>query len=74
MTFKDVGWYAFMSLLGVLGLFVLYSMFVIMPVVMYTEAECLRNGYPHANVTVGLERYCMNLDGSVTVKVEKARK
>ena len=51
-------------------LFLLYVMFFIMPVALYTDAECLRNGYPKAEVTVGLERYCMNLDGSVTVKVE----
>lgn len=48
-----------------------YMMLVMMPVTAYTEAECLRSGYPKAHVTVGLERYCSNFDGAVTVKVTK---
>ena len=51
--------------------FLAYFMFVIIPVMVYAEAECLRNGYPKAHVTVGLERYCSNFDGAVTVKVMK---
>lgn len=51
-------------------LFLLYYVFVVSPILLYTEAQCLRQGYPKANVTVGLERYCMNLTGSVTVKVD----
>ena len=54
------------------GTFLLYGMFVIMPVAFYTDAECLRKGFPKSTVTIGLERYCMNLDGTITVKVEKA--
>lgn len=50
---------------------ILYLMFVIIPVSMYTEAECLRAGFPKAYVTIGLERYCATLDGPVTVRVEK---
>jgi hypothetical protein len=56
---------------AVFGLFVLFLVLVIMPVSFYTEAECLRNGYPKANVTIGLERYCSTLDGAVTVTVKK---
>ena len=48
--------------------------FVYLSVDLYTQAECLRNGYPKHAISVGLERYCMNLTGSVTVKVEKAGK
>jgi hypothetical protein len=62
------------AIMGPIALFLLYVLAAIIPVSMYTEAECLRNGYPKSAVTVGLERYCMNLDGSVTVKVEKAGK
>lgn len=54
--------------------FLCFALFVYFPVSLYTEAECLRNGYPKAKVSIGLERYCMNLDGTVTVKVEKAGK
>ena len=52
-------------------LFAAYSAFVFLPVHLYAEAECLRNGYPKAYVTVGLERYCATLDGAVTVKITK---
>lgn len=45
--------------------------FVYLPVTLYAEAECLREGYPGYRVSIGLERYCMNLDGTVTVKVDK---
>lgn len=44
-----------------------------LPTVMYTEARCLRNGYPKTYVTVGLEGYCANLAGTVTVKVDKVK-
>jgi uncharacterized membrane protein YjfL (UPF0719 family) len=49
----------------------IYMPFIYVPVTMYAEAECLRNGYPRASVTVGLERYCTKLDGVVSVKVVK---
>lgn len=50
---------------------VAYIMLVMMPVLFYTDAECLRKGYPHSHVTIGLERYCSNFDGAVTVRVTK---
>lgn len=49
--------------------FIGYTMFILCPVSIYAQSECLRNGYPNAYVTIGLERYCSTLDGSVTVKV-----
>ena len=55
---------------GAFALFVAYMLFIGMPVAMYTEAECLRKGYPKYSVSIGLERYCMNLSGSVVVKVD----
>lgn len=54
-----------------MALFMLYALFIYTPVSVYTEAECLRKGYPEHRVSVGLERYCMNLDGTITVKVDK---
>ena len=51
--------------------FVLYIILVGGPTYLYTEAECLRKGYPKSAISIGMERYCMNLDGSITVKVEK---
>lgn len=48
-----------------------YVVLVMVPVALYADAECLRHGYPRAYVTVGLERYCSNFDGAVTVKVTK---
>ena len=64
-----------------MGVFAVFGVFVIilfilgvciyLPVQLYTDAECLREGYPESRITVGMERYCMNLDGSVTVRVDK---
>lgn len=45
---------------------------VVVPVTLYTEAQCLERGFPEARVTWKFDRYCMNLDGTVTVRVEKA--
>lgn len=59
---------------GPLLLFALYLLVVMVPVMAYNEAECLRNGYPKHAVSIGLERYCMTLDGAVTVRVDKANK
>jgi hypothetical protein len=62
----------FFAVLIPLIVFFFYALFVMVPVMMYTEAECLRNGYPKYAVTVGLSRYCTNLAGTVTVQVDKA--
>jgi len=63
----------FLWFVGVpLTLWLIYMIFFLAPISMYTQAECLRKGYPKYAVSIGLERYCMNLDGSVTVRVEKA--
>ena len=51
--------------------FILYIVLVGGPTYLSAEAECLRKGYPKAAISIGMERYCMNLDGSITVKVEK---
>lgn len=48
-----------------------YLLLVMFPVSLYADAECLRSGYPKSHVTVGLERYCSNFDGAVTVRVTK---
>lgn len=47
----------------------LYPIFVIWPVSLYTEAKCLEQGYPDHAVTITLDRYCMNLAGFVTTAV-----
>lgn len=60
------------GVLLVLGVFMSYLMFVVIPTAMYTEAECLRKGYPKSSVTIGLERYCMSMDGAVTIGVRGA--
>ena len=52
-------------------LLMVYTMFIWMPVNIYNEADCLSKGYPEHRVSVGLERYCMNLDGTITVLVDK---
>jgi hypothetical protein len=54
-----------------IGLFLAYSIFILAPVALYTQAECLREGYPKYDVSIGLERYCMTFDGVITVRVDK---
>ena len=63
--------YVLITIGGICALFIAYGLFVLSPVRMYAQAECLRSGFPVAHVTIGLERYCSTLDGAVTVKVEK---
>jgi len=58
---------------AILFVFVFILMFVYLPVGLYAEAKCLEKGYPKSEVTVGLETYCMNLGGTVTVKVDKIK-
>lgn len=50
-----------------------YSLFIWAPYNVYAESQCLAKGYPEYRVSVGLETYCMNLDGSLTVKVDKLK-
>ena len=40
------------------------------PYAAHTEAQCLERGYPKSAVTWNFKQYCMNLDGSVTVRVD----
>ncbi len=47
-----------------------YLLFIAMPVILTTEATCLRAGYPKARVSVFLERYCITLEGNVSVRVD----
>jgi hypothetical protein len=53
--------------------FLLLMMFVWVPVLLHTEARCLEAGYPRAKVTIGLERYCISLEGSTATRVTKLK-
>lgn len=58
------------GLLVILLTVALYLAFVMLPVALHAEAKCLRAGYPKATVTIGLEQYCLTLDGVVTVTID----
>ena len=58
---------------GLFMLFIAFTIFIWTPVNLVTESRCLAKGYPNAHVTVFLETYCSNLDGSVTVRVDKLK-
>jgi hypothetical protein len=60
-----VGW-----ALGGLAILLAVMLIVVLPVTLVTEAKCLERGYPKSAVTWNLKGYCLNLDGSVTVKVD----
>jgi len=51
-------------------LFMLYTLFIWIPVDLNTQSKCLTQGYPEHRTSIGLEQYCMNLDGSITVRVK----
>ena len=44
---------------------------VSLPLMMETDRRCLAAGYPKSSVTWNWETYCLNLDGSVTVRVDR---
>lgn len=52
-------------------LFIIYTIFIWAPVAFYTEAECLRDGYPEYRVSINLERYCVVNHGAIMVKAGK---
>lgn len=56
---------------AVVILWILYCLVIWAPYNIYAESQCLAKGFPEYRVTVGLEIYCLNLDGSLTVNVEK---
>ena len=51
------------------GCFIL--LFVWVPAQMINEVKCLESGYPETRTTWKLDGYCLTLDGSVTVTVDK---
>ena len=65
-----IDWPKLISVLFLAFIFV-YTFFVWVPVYLYAEAKCLEKGYPKQRVSVGLSIYCINLEGSVTVNVDK---
>jgi hypothetical protein len=55
----------------VLLISMLVLLFVFVPVGLHAQRACLEAGFPKSDVTYNLDIYCMNLDGSVTVRVQK---
>lgn len=46
-------------------------LFVYLPVLVHAEKRCLQAGYPETRITYDFERFCMNLEGTVTIRVDK---
>lgn len=65
--------YICITVLSMFGLFWLLALLVLVPVMAVTESECLAKGYPKYAVDYKLNRYCLNLQGTVTVKVEELK-
>lgn len=59
------------TFLGLMLLSMVYLIFVMLPLNALAEEKCLEAGYPKATVTWNYKRYCMNLEGTVTVKIEQ---
>jgi len=63
---KILGWSVAIFVVAVLAAVIVY-----VPVNLAAGAKCLQGGYPKYAVTWNLKRYCMTLDGAVTVKVDE---
>jgi len=48
-------------------------LFVILPRTLVVERQCLQAGYPKSTIDYTLTGYCMNLEGTVTVKVQEIK-
>ena len=68
--FAKISAFVAVTLFTVFLLFILYTLFVYAPVRVYNEADCLSKGFPKGRVSVGLERYCLTLEGSIVPVVE----
>ena len=73
MDFEDVVMVGFGVVICVAASLTAVATFVYLPVMLYADMKCAEAGFPKSKVTINLARYCMNLDGSVTVKMEKLR-
>jgi len=51
----------------------IYVLLWITPIAVISEAKCLEKGFPRSKVTYTGKAYCLNLDGSVTVRVEEVK-
>ena len=67
---KSVDWPALLCAISISALLACTLIFA--GFVFHTEAKCLGLGYPESRVTWNLKSHCMTLDGSVTVKVDRA--
>ncbi len=67
----DIVDYIFFTIMGLLSMVAALIIFVMVPISLSAQADCLEAGYPESRVTWNLKRYCMNLDGSVTVAVHQ---
>lgn len=47
---------------------------VFIPLVLIAESDCLDKGYPKAKVTIGLDAYCIGIDGDVKNRVLRLEK
>ena len=56
------------------AIFVLFALLVyVVGVCLHTQNDCLKQGYPEYKVSVTLDRYCLDIEGAVTTKVERQR-
>ena len=63
----------FAGIFSILGVLVVWLLFVMAPVAMYADMKCAEAGYPKSKITINLKSYCMTLDGAVTVKMEQLK-
>lgn len=70
---RDIPPFIVMHFFLAVVIFGAYAMLVWAPVVVWTERECLAAGYPKAEVTITLDRYCLDLVGG-TARVDALSK
>jgi hypothetical protein len=60
----------FCAVVAWIALVSLWGLFYIMPISAVAESTCLKRGYPRTSVDWKGNAYCMNLEGTVSVRLE----
>lgn len=73
MSWRYMEWPEWIALIAIgicLG-FLMLLICVDVPLSLYTDAQCLKQGYPSSRVTIDFDRYCVTTEGAIVPRVVK---